>query len=262
MIKKALLAVALLAAALPARSAAPKPLAVAVAANMMPAMTRIAAAYRKASGQAVVLTPGASGAFAAQLMNGAPFDLFVSADMGYPRALEQKGLTAGKTRLYGRGTLILWSLSGLDVSRGLSVLEDSAVAHVAVADPRTAPYGKAAVAALKAAGLYDAVEPKLVYAQNISQVNQFIVSKAVSAGFAARSAVASDKWRGRGSWKAVDPELYAPIDQGLVVLKGPRSRRAERLARFILGPEGRAVLKRYGYALPPAPRAGRREKKR
>src|SRR5579885_1473855 len=137
-------------------------LAVAVAANMMPAMQAMKPGFEKQAGVGLVLTPGASGRFAAQLENGAPFDVFVSADMEFPEALARKGLTEGKPALYARGTLVLWSLSGVDVSKGLAVLKEDSVKAVALADPRTAPYGRAAVAALKNAGVYDAVEKKLV----------------------------------------------------------------------------------------------------
>lgn len=227
-------------------------LAVAVAANMMPAMKDIARSFQDKTGVQVTLTQGASGKFAAQIENGAPFDVFVSADTGYPDALAKKGLVDGKPRVYADGTLILWSLTGVDVSKGLSVLSDPSVKAIAVADPKTAPYGRQAVAALKAAGIYDAVSSKLVYGDSISQVNQFIGSKSADAGFAARSIVETPKWKGKGSWAPVDPKLYSPIEQAVVVLKASKDlKAARRLRDYLLGPAGRAALKRYGYALPP-----------
>lgn len=226
-------------------------LSVAVAANMMPVMQALKPGFEKRTGIQLALTPGASGKFAAQIESGAPFDLFVSADQSFPEALAGKGLASGKPAVYAYGTLILWSLSGADVNGGVEGLKSPAVKKIAVADPKTAPYGRAAVEALKKAGVYEAVESKLVYGESISQVNQFITSKAADVGFAARSIVETDDWKGKGAWAPVDPKLYAPIGQSLLVLKAAKNQAgAKKLRSYILGAKGRAVLKRFGYSLP------------
>jgi molybdate transport system substrate-binding protein len=228
-----------------------QPLSVAVAANMVPAMEDIRKGFLADTGVDLALTPGASGKFAAQIANGAPFDVFISADMDYPEKLFKDGFTARKPDRYAAGTLILWTLKDVDVSKGLSILADPAVQKIAVADPKTAPYGTQAVAALKAAGLYDRLAGKLVYGDSISQTNQFVTSLAADAGFVARSIVETEQWKGKGHWIEVSRKLYKPIDQALVVLKpGADKKPALQLRDFILGKKGRAILKRYGYDLP------------
>lgn len=227
-------------------------LSVAVAANMMPAMREIQAAYKARAGAELVLTQGSSGKFAAQIRNGAPFDVFVSADMSFPEALAQDGFSQGPARRYANGSLVLWSLTGADVS-SLAALTRPQIKRIAVADPERAPYGRAAVEALKNAGVYAAVEKKLVYGESAAQVNQFVASRAVEAGLAARSIVASGEWHGRGAWTPVDPALHAPIEQGFIVTRlGARrhGEQARRFAEMLLGPEGRRILRRHGYSVP------------
>jgi len=242
------LAVILICAAMAARA---ETLMVAVAANMAPAMEDIRKGFTAETGVALALTPGASGKFAAQIANGAPFDLFVSADMDYPRKLSQDGLAADKPVRYAVGTLILWTLKDVELSRGLAALTGPEFKKIAVADPQTAPYGRQAVAALKAAGIYEQVSSKLVYGESLAQANQFVASQAADAGLVARSIVETAEWKGKGRWVAVDRKLYAPIDQALVILKpGAGKKSARRLRDYILGRKGRAILRRYGYGLP------------
>lgn len=237
----------------PAQAAPARSLSIAVAANMMPAMEDIRRSFLAETGVDLVLTPGASGKFVPQIENGAPFDLFLSADMEFPERLYRDGFTASEPDRYASGTLVLWSLKKIDLSKGLSALKDASVAKIALADPMTAPYGKQAEAALKASGIRDAVSAKLVYGESLGQVDQFIAARAADVGFTSRSTVESARWKGKGSWAEIDRKLYAPIDQGLVILthvskSDPES--ARRLRSYILGTKGRAVLKRYGYLLP------------
>lgn len=227
-------------------------LSVAVAANMMPVMEELRPAFYAETGVELALTQGSSGKFATQIRNGAPFDAFVSADMEYPEALAEAGFTDGPATRYARGSLVVWSLKGADVS-GLEALKSPKTKKLALADPRLAPYGRAAVQALKKAGVYEAVEKKLVYGESLSQVNQFTTSKAADAGFVARSIVETARWRGQGVWTPVDPALHGPIDQGLVITKEGAARNpklSRKLRDFMLGPKARAVLERYGYAAP------------
>ncbi|MBI2385690.1 MAG: molybdate ABC transporter substrate-binding protein [Elusimicrobia bacterium] len=245
----------LLALALPGfvRAAPAESLSVAVAANMMPVMEEIRPGFLAETGVDLVLTPGASGKFVAQIENGSPFDLFVSADMEFPEKLFQDGFAAAKPDRYATGTLILWTLKKMDLSQGLSALKDASIVKIALADPVTAPYGRQAEAALKASGVHDAVSAKLVYGESLGQANQFITTRAADAGFTARSIVETAQWKDKGVWVEVDQALYTPIDQGLVILKhGARNnpKLSRRLRNYILGPKSRAVLKRYGYLLP------------
>lgn len=235
------------------QAASAKSLSVAVAANMLPVMEDIRRGFRAETGVDLILTPGASGKFVPQIENGAPFDLFLSADMEFPEKIFRDGFAAAKPDRYAIGTLILWTLGTRDLSQGLAALKDSTVVKIALADPRTAPYGRQAEAALKASGVYDAVSAKLVYGESLGQVNQFITLRAAEIGFTARSIVETPQWRNKGVWVEVDRALYTPIDQGLAILAhGARNEpKLSRLLRdYILGPKGRAVLKRYGYLLP------------
>lgn len=254
MLKRSALALALTSVLLgPARAASTDSLSVAVAANMMPVMEEIGTSFLADTGIRLALTSGASGKFVPQIQNGAPFDLFVSADMEFPEKLFKGGLSDGKPARYATGTLILWTLGDLDLSKGLAALADAPFKKVALADPLTAPYGRQAAAALKTAGVYDAVSAKLVYGESIGQVNQFITTKAADAGFTARSIVETAQWKGKGNWVEVDRSLYTPIDQGLIVVShgGRRgSKHARRLRDYILGSKGRVILQRYAYILP------------
>lgn len=241
----------LLLALLLAATAEAKSLLVAVAANMMPAMQEIKPGFKDATGADLTLVSGSSGKFAAQVRNGAPFDVFVSADTQYPDALDKGGFTAGRPVLYAYGTLVLWTAKDLDPALGLAAASGSG--RIALADPKVAPYGRAAVAALKAAGVWADAEPKLVFGESIGQVNQFVMTKAVDFGLTSKSTVLAPLAKGRGRWAEVDRDLYAPVAQSLVVLK----RCAERdpglcraLLRHMASPRARETLARFGYELP------------
>lgn len=233
-------------------NASAKALTIAVAANMMPAMEELKETFRERTGVDLVLVSGSSGKFTAQIRTGgAPFDAFISADTEYPALLAAEGFAEGEPVLYAYGTLVLWTLRELDPARGLALVDEAR--KVAVADPKVAPYGRAAVAALKKAGIMEKAEPKLVYGESISQANQFILSKAADFGLTAKSTVLAPKTRGLGRWADVDPRLYEPIAQSFIVLKagaGRNPRLCARFKAFMLGPEARAALERFGYKLP------------
>ncbi len=199
-------------------------------------------------------TFGASGALVTQLMNGAPFQLFMSADTSYPQKLVESGNTDGQVSVYAIGALILLTTKDLDLSKGLAVLADPAVTQFANSNPETAPYGRAAQEALVKAGLFDKVKSKLVTAQTVTQALQFTLTS-VDAGFVAKSALYSKEvkpYDREGTyWIAVDPSLYSPIAQGYVVMKGSGSDPAvQAFARFLFSPEARAVFEAFGYAGP------------
>ena len=153
----------------------------------------------------------------------------------------------------GVGTLVLWSLSGLDVSKGLKVLTDPHVKQVAIANPKLAPYGLEAMRALAFYHLTKAVKPKLVFGESISQVNQYIHSQAADAGITAKSVVLSPKMKGQGQWVEVPSKSYSPIAQGVVILKHGNETHAtiaREFLEFLASKPARAILKRYGYGLP------------
>ena len=201
------------------------------------------------------VTYGASGSFFAQLKNGAPFDLFLSADKEYPLRLVEVGLAAREDVFpYAVGRLVVWvpKESALDVEKqGAKVLLDPAVKKVSVANPRVAPYGRAAVAALKSLGVYDRVEGKLVYGENVAQAAQFVQSNAADVGVFALSLARSPAMHDRGRFWEVPADAIPPLEQSGVILSAAAEREAaERFRAYLMGPDGKAVLRRFGFSPP------------
>jgi len=230
-----------------------EPILVAVAANAQYAFKEIEAQFEKDTGMDIEVFIGSSGKFAAQIQNDAPFDVFLSADAEYPEALEKAGFTAEPPRVYGYGTLVLWSVSGLDLNQGLKILTDPSVHKVAIASPKAAPYGRAAVAVLKYYGLFDAVEPKLVYGESLGQVSSYITAKVADAGMTAMSLVLAPEVKDKGRWVEVPKESYKPIEQKAAWLKHGRQTKPEqskKLYDYLFSRQARAIFAKYGYDLP------------
>jgi molybdate transport system substrate-binding protein len=225
----------------------------AVAANVQFAMEELKAAFKKESGIEVKAVYGASGKLATQVRNGAPFDLFVSADMDFPDSLRAWGHAPEKPRAYAYGKLVMWTLKDVDLEKGLAALSDSAIGKIALADPKRAPYGREALKALQRSGLADALKPKLVYGENISQVSQYILTGNVDIGFNAKSIVMAPETQGKGHWKDVDSALYDRIAQGAVVCKYGAENNpglSSRFYAFLYSAPAREIFARYGYGLP------------
>jgi molybdate transport system substrate-binding protein len=202
----------------------------------------------------LAVTYGSSGTFLQQIGNGAPFDLYLSADLAYPQQLVADGL-ADEADLfsYAVGRLVLWTLDDarVDLDAGLAALADPRVRQVAVANPEHAPYGRAAVAALATAGVVDAVRPKPVLGENVAQAAEFVQNGGADAGVVALSLVLSDPLRDVGRWVEVPLDAFPRLEQGGVVLAGDRDVDAARAVRdALLSAEGREVLARYGFAPP------------
>jgi molybdate transport system substrate-binding protein len=199
---------------------------------------------------------GSSGTFFQQISNGAPFDVFLSADVSYPTRLVEAGLAAtGDVFPYAVGRLVVWAPSGspVDVSAGLAGLADPRVRTVAIANPQHAPYGKAAVAAMTSAGVYEAVKDKLVLGENVAQAAEFAVSGNAEVGVFALSLALAAELSSRGTYVEVPLDTFPRLDQGGVVLGSAADRdAASRLRDFLTGPDGIAILKRYGFSLPGA----------
>lgn len=164
---------------------------------------------------------GSSGKFLTQLVNGAPFDIYFSADIGYPRQLEQQGLAAGTTRPYAVGRIVLWSLSAELAQTPLPELPAAAIRKFAIANPQHAPYGLRAQEALQHAGVWAAMQPKLVLGENIAHTAQFIDSGAAEAGIVALSLVLSPKMKDKGGWTLIPADGHEPLLQGFVITSGP-----------------------------------------
>lgn len=234
----------------------PRGLAVAAAADLKSAFDDIAAAFQGAHPDIEVRpTYGSSGNFFAQLQNRAPFDVFLSADVEYPRRLIEQG-DAPKDGLfvYAVGHLVLWvpRQSGLALEQlGMAALLDPAVRKIAIANPRFAPYGRAAEAALKKLGLYERVRDRLVLGDNVAQAAQFVQTGAADIGIIGRSQALAPALRDAGRYWEVPADTYPRLEQGGVILSWAKDRgAAEALRAFLTGAEGRALLRRHGFSLP------------
>jgi molybdate transport system substrate-binding protein len=220
---------------------------VAVAANFTAAAKDIAAAFKQKTGHDAVLSFGSSGQFFTQIKQDAPFQVFLSADDERPKKLAEEGLgVKDSVFTYAVGKLVLWSRNA-DLVKGESTLKDGKFAKIAIANPKAAPYGAAAVETLKALKVYDTLEPKIVQGNNISQTFQFVDSGNAELGFVALSQLAG---KTDGSRWLVSQNLYTPIRQDAVLLKkGESNEAAKAFLAFLKGPEARAVIEKYGYAM-------------
>lgn len=224
---------------------------VAVAANFTKPMTEIAAEFEKATGHSAKLAFGSSGKFVAQLENGAPFDVFLSADDKNPIKLEQSGLAvAGSRFTYALGKLVLWSKTIDYVDNEGRVLEKGGFKHLALADPKLAPYGAAALEALKNLELLDKLQPLFVQGENIAQTHEFISTGNAELGFVALSQVYENGKISSGSAWIVPENLYSPILQDAVLLKtGAENPAALALLEYLKSAPAKAIIKKYGYEL-------------
>ncbi|MFQ5993026.1 MAG: molybdate ABC transporter substrate-binding protein [Nitrospiraceae bacterium] len=228
---------------------------VAAASDLSFAMKEITAEYERASGHAVKLSLGSSGHFFSQIQNGAPYDLYFSADIDYPRKLQAMGHTLpGTLYRYAVGRIVVWvrTQSPLAVERlGLEVLLDPSIHKIAIANPRHAPYGRAAKAALEGFGLYERVKPKLVLGENISQAAQFVQSGASDIGIIALSLALAPAMKETGRYWIVPADAHPPLEQAVILLKGGRNQAGARdLLTFVQGPRGQAIMQQYGFTPP------------
>jgi len=229
-------------------------ISIAAASDLNFAFKEIVAEFEKNTGNTVKLSLGSSGNLFAQLSNGAPFDVFFSADIGYPKRLEEAGLAEpGTLYMYAVGRIVVWVPKGspIDVtSLGINALQHPSVKKIAIANPKHAPYGRAAVAAMERYKVYDAVKDKLVLGENISQTAQFIQTGGADVGIIALSLAVAPAMKETGTYWEVPPETYPRLEQGAVVLKAAKDvKNARAFLDFIKGPAGVAVLKRYGFFL-------------
>ncbi|HEY3270030.1 MAG TPA: molybdate ABC transporter substrate-binding protein [Geothrix sp.] len=231
----------------------PPSLAIAAAADLQFALAEVKADFAKRRpGLEVAITYGSSGNFYTQLMNKAPFDLFLSADLDYPKKLAAAGLADGSTLFrYSRGRLVLWvpKHSPIPLEQlGMQALLHPAARKVAIANPRHAPYGRAAEAALTKSGLLEAVRPHLVFGENIAQTAQFVQTGAADIGLLALSLAKAPPMASAGRAYEVPQDAYPPLDQGGVILNHARNRAAALAFRdFMQSPEGVEILHRYGF---------------
>ena len=224
---------------------------IAVAANVSYAINELIAQFNKTNPDTKVeVVLGASGKFTTQIQNGAPFDIFLSADMKFPETLEKEKLTATKPVIYAQGSVAMLSSKELDLKKGLSIVEDSNINKIAIANPKTAPYGRATMEVFKNANILDKVENKLVYAESISQTVTYAIT-ATDIGFIAKSSLYDEKmsqYKENINWISVDPKLYTPIDQGIVILNRAKdNKEAKAFYDFILSDNAKKIFIDFGY---------------
>jgi molybdate transport system substrate-binding protein len=226
---------------------------VAVAANAQFVAGALKKAFEKQSPAKIDLIVSSSGKLTAQIKHGAPYDIFLSADMKYPEALYKSGNALTKPRAYAYGKLVLWTLKKANQSDGLKALEKPSVRTIAIANPAMAPYGIASTEAMKKADIYGSVKKKIVYGESIAQVNHYLLSGAADIAFTAESVVESPVLKGKGKWTEVPDDLYQPIKQGAVLLKhaakGGRLKAAKAFYQLLFSRQGRAIFHSFGYGI-------------
>ncbi len=249
MYKKLLLAVLLFGSSLFAGS-----ITIAVAANVSYAIEALKKEFKTLyPNTEVKVILGSSGKLTAQIKNGAPYQVFMAADMKYPFSLYDDGVAVTKPRIYAQGGLAYLSIEKQDFSKGINIVKESKISKIAVANPKTAPYGKAAVEAMKNGGVYDEAVKKLIYAESASQTVSYVVI-AASLGFIAKSALYSPKmthYKKGINWAEVDTKLYTPINQGIVILKnGETSSETAAFYSFIFSKKAAKIFNDFGYVVP------------
>ena len=236
--------------------AKPIPVAVAAAGDLRGVLEELKTAFERSNpGAQLQISYGASGSQTAQILQGAPFDVFLAADMGFPEQLQKGGLVSQEGPFpYATGRLTLWVRKdlGLDPAKdGLNLLLDPRILKVATANPVIAPYGRAGEAALRKAGLYDGIKAKLVFADNIAQAAQFLQAGAAEAGLISHAQASNPALLQAGSLWTVPAGLYPPLRQGGVILARSTSAEPARSFRgFLLGAKGQAILARHGFSKP------------
>lgn len=224
---------------------------VAAAADLQFAMQDMAAQFQKQTGKNVKVIYGSSGNFFQQIQNGAPFDMFFSANLDYPRKLQTAGLIApGSFYQYARGRIVLWVMksSKLDLTAALTVLLNPAITKIAIANPQHAPYGQAAVAAMQHEGIYDKIKDKLVLGENISQAASFVVTGTAEVGIVALSLALSPNLKDKGRFLEIPACEYPPIEQAVVILNSSKNKDvAQQFLGYIRTTAAAAILQRYGF---------------
>jgi molybdate transport system substrate-binding protein len=251
--RKLVLAVAIL-LGLSGGLCAAQEITVAAAADLQFVMQDVEARFQSETGKSVKLIYGSSGNFAQQLQNGAPFDMFFSANLDYPKQLDAAGLTEpGTFYQYATGEIVVWvpNDSKVDVSSGLKILLDPAIKKIAIANPQHAPYGKAAVAAMQKENIYDKVKDKFVLGENISQTALFVASGSADVGIIALSLALSPNMKDKGRYAEVPAGDYPAIEQACVIMRSSKNKDiAQQFEKFIQSPPIKELFKKYGFAIP------------
>ncbi len=225
-------------------------LKVAVAANLQGVIKVLAKDFKQKTGIEVEPIVGSSGNLAAQIKNGAPFDLFLSADMSFPETLFKEGFGQKEPVVYAYGSLIICSTQNIGFENWERTLLSERIKKIAIANPAIAPYGKAAEESLKLKGVLDDVKSKLVTGESIAQVNTYIITGVVDVGFTTRALIKDAEGKTSLYWKEIDPKSYTPIKQGMIIIKQTKENTdALKFYEYMLSPAAKAILKEYGYGV-------------
>ncbi|APD05886.1 molybdate-binding periplasmic protein [Flavobacteriaceae bacterium UJ101] len=221
---------------------------IAVAANMQFAMKELVKTFTQETEISCELIISSSGKLTAQIKEGAPFDVFVSANMKYPTELFETGYTIEKPQVYAYGKLVLWSMFD-HITPSIELLRSPEVRHIVLANPKMAPYGAASMEVINHYNMNTELQDKLVFGESIAQTNQFIISKSAEVGFTAKSVVLASKLKNQGHWIDID-DIYTPIAQGVVIIKQQNNLQpqAEKFYHFLFSNTAQKILQNYGYA--------------
>lgn len=225
---------------------------IAAAADLKFAMDEIVAGFNKDhSGDGVQVVYGSSGKFHTQIQQDAPYDLFFSADIGFPRELARQGLAASEVKPYAVGRIVLWS-SEMDAAKmTLATLTDPKITKIAIANPKHAPYGKRAEEALKSAGLWEKLQSKLVFGENIAQTAQYVQSGNAQAGIIALALVLNPELSKKGGYYLIPDTMHDPLEQGFIITKrGAGKPLARQFAEYMGSKQTRSIMTKYGFVLP------------
>jgi molybdate transport system substrate-binding protein len=231
-----------------------KTINIAVAANVSYAIDEIKSEFNKLYPNIKVnITLGSTGKLTAQISHGAPYDMLMGANMMYPQALYKNKIAITKPVVYAQGGLAYFSIKNIDFSNGIDFLKNDNIKKIAIANPKTAPYGKAAIQSMKSANIYSDIRSKLIFAESISQAVSYAITS-VDIGIIAKSSLYSQKmkkYKKDINWKEVNPKLYIPINQGIVILKNSNnSKEINDFYNFILSNQAQEIFKKYGYLIP------------
>ncbi|HYG39922.1 MAG TPA: molybdate ABC transporter substrate-binding protein [Cytophagales bacterium] len=227
-------------------------LTVAVSSNAQYVLEELITEFKKQHNVQIDLIIGSSGKLTQQIIQGAPFDIFFSADLEYPMELNKKGLTKGDPKVYAHGILILWTTKDMKLSKQLEFLKASSIKKIALGNPQFSPYGKETIEILQKSGIYEEITSKIIQGESLSQVNQYIYSGICDLGFTSKSVVMTKKIKPKGNWLELDPATYNPIPQAAVILKRGNKKTELLSAEFLdftLSSKGREILKKNGYNL-------------
>jgi molybdate transport system substrate-binding protein len=225
-------------------------LRVAVAANLQGVIKVLASDFKRKTGIEVEPIIGSSGNLSTQIKNGAPFDMFLSADMSFPDGLYKGGFATQAPDVYAYGSLVICSTQDIGFENWERELMSARVKKIAIANPKIAPYGKAAQEALTQKGIWSEVQSKIVYGESIAQVNTYITTSVTDVGFTTQSFIKDSEGKTKLYWRAIDPKSYTPIKQGMVIVKATkREADAEKFYKYMLGVDAKKILKEYGYGV-------------